>query len=85
MHYQRRVKQCTVEQRLRRNAYAKACQSWNALPDNPNKQAWNNYAESHPITNKAGKSNRLTGFNHYIHINIARIFNALSPLLMPPE
>jgi hypothetical protein len=27
----------------------------------------------------------LTGFNHYIYINIHRIFNALPPLLMPPE
>ena len=47
--------------------------AWNSTLTDAQRDAWRQYAANVPVTNSFGDPIHLTGFNHYIRSNIARM------------
>lgn len=60
-----------------RNAMAQLTARWSSTLTAAQRSAWNTYAEALNWLNRLGEEIALTGFNHYIRSNLARLYAGL--------
>lgn len=63
----------TARQSTMRSIMASLTQHWSNTLTSANRAQWDNYAAAIPFTDSLGMTHFLTGFNHYVRSNSARI------------
>ncbi len=66
-----------------RAAFAAASANWAGLTS-PQREAWNSFADSHPITDSLGQAVTLTGHQMYVRVEATRSNVALASAVTPP-
>lgn len=66
-----------------RAAFASASAGWSGLT-NPQREAWNSFADSHPITDSLGQSVVLTGHQMYVRVTSTRANVGIALAVTPP-
>lgn len=66
-----------------RAAFGAASAGWSALT-NVQREAWNSFADSHPITDSLGQSIILTGHQMYVRVTATMLNVGLTPGTLPP-
>jgi len=62
----------SVRQMLIRNAVGAMKNLWSALTQ-PQRQAWDTYGDNVTFINKLGQAIKLSGWNHFVRVNVARV------------
>lgn len=66
-----------------RATFAAASAGWASLTS-PQREAWNSFADSHPITDSLGQSVVLTGHQMYVRVESSRINVGIASSVTPP-
>lgn len=63
--------------------FASASQAWGGLTDNQ-RESWNTWAQTHPVTDRLGDQIVLTGHTAYVQLNTRLIRMAVAQITTPP-
>lgn len=63
----------TPLQQYRRAAFQEVAAAWTATLGSQNRQAWNDWASQVSWLNPLGQTIKLSGFNHFLRLNCARV------------